>query len=329
MMRVPHCDSAHEAKQVAGALYLGSIVFFQGGATLGGNSKLAVMCEERVEIMENRRTATICLMLAAGLFGLLCAGGATTPPASDEGLSAAICPIVYPLDESSSERGYHYIFYGNAFFIDREGYLVTAAHVLTDFHDGGQPHILLRLPEAPPRVVKVEVMAIDPQHDVAILRAVPNPFEGKYQVAFLPLASDKPLPGAEVVAAALRPSRLRDPHTFDAPKEDNSPAEVLQFVRTRLDKGQAEAELFLFTHEVIRGQSGAPVVSRDGREVVGIVEGKWLHAGLTSSSAQQGNRTPTLGAAVPITYVIPLLEQKHISWQKASSAGEAQQSPRE
>jgi len=109
-----------------------------------------------------------------------------------EAVSRAICPVVYALDESSSERGYHYVFYGNAFFIDRDGYLVTAAHVLSDFHDGGQPHILLRLAEAPPRLLKVEVVATDQRHDIAVLRAVPNPFEGRYQVAFLPLAPNKP-----------------------------------------------------------------------------------------------------------------------------------------
>src|SRR5215469_18146026 len=88
--------------------------------------------------------------------------GTATPRATDNvAVSAAICPVVYPLDKSSSERGYHYIFYGNAFFIDRDGYLVTAAHVLSDFRDGGQPHILLRLPEAPPRLLKVEVVTTD------------------------------------------------------------------------------------------------------------------------------------------------------------------------
>jgi S1-C subfamily serine protease len=231
--------------------------------------------------------------------------------------------VVYPLDESSSERGYHYIFYGNAFFIDKDGYLVTAAHVLSDFHNGGQPHIVLRLPEAPPRLLTVEVVASDPQHDIAVLRAVPNPFEGKYQVAFLPLAADKPRPGDAVLAAALCPSRLRDPHTFDAPQEERSPAEVLQYISTELEKGQAKAELFLFSHEVRRGQSGAPIVSRDSQEVVGIVEGQWLHPGPSSPKEKAGNRPSMPGAAVPIVYAIPLLEQKHIFWQTASkgSAG--------
>jgi len=255
----------------------------------------------------------------AAVLGAWSHGTTATSEPDEARLSAAVCPVVYPLDESSSERGYHYIFYGNAFFIDRDGYLVTAAHVLSDFHDGGQPHILLRLAEAPPRLLKVHVVATDQQHDIAVLRAVPNPFEGRYQVAFLPLASNKPKPGQAVFAAAVRPSRLRDPHTFDAAQEERSPGEVLRYIVSKLDKGQNEAELFLFSHEVKRGQSGAPVISRNSHEVVGIVEGQWLHPATGSSSQQNANQPSTPGAAVPIAYAIPLLQEKHIVWCTAAN----------
>ena len=65
--------------------------------------------------------SAICLLAMAALLGIGAAGSSTTRPADDERLSAAICPLVYPLDESSSGRGYHYIFYGNAFFINADG----------------------------------------------------------------------------------------------------------------------------------------------------------------------------------------------------------------
>lgn len=271
--------------------------------------------------MRFRLSFQLVAMGTAASAALLCAHAvdlASTKPGDEETLAAAICPVVYPLDEWSPGRGYHYIFYGNAFFIDKEGYLVTAAHVLSDFRNGGQPHILLRRPEAPPRLLKIEVVATDAQHDIAVLRAVPNPFEGKYAVATLPLAANKPLPGSTVLAAALRPSRLKDPHTFDAPREERSPAEVLKYTATRLEKGQAEAELFLFSHEVLRGQSGAPVLSRDTGEVLGIVEGQWLHAVSLSQMAATGTTGSKVGAAVPIVYALPLLEQKRIAWRTAS-----------
>ena len=262
--------------------------------------------------------ATVMMVALGGLF--LCHGLPTRAlpgPKDDSGLTAAICPIVYSLDEASAERGYRYIFYGNAFFIDRDGYLLTAAHVLSDFHDGGQPQILLRLPEAPPRLVKIEVVATDPLHDIAVLRAVPNPFEGKYKVAFLMLSSTKPLRGSAVLAAALRPTRLKDPHSFDAPTEDESLADVLRYTSIALDKGQPKTELFLFSHEVLRGQSGAPILSRQTHEVVGMVEGQWLHGVPLPSPTSSGDRGSTIGAGVPITYALTILEQRHIAWQTA------------
>ena len=146
------------------------------------------------------------------------------PSASDDkNFSAAVCPVVYQLDDSPGTRGYHYIFYGNAFFINRDGYLLTAAHVLSEFHNGGQPSILVRLTSAPPRLLKADVIATDMEHDVAILRVTPNPFKGPYAVATLALGEEKPVIGEDVEATALRPERMKDPHTFEHPSPTTIP----------------------------------------------------------------------------------------------------------
>src|SRR5579863_10243558 len=50
---------------------------------------------------------------------------------------AALCQVVYPLDQYPGAQGYHYIFFGNGFFINNGGYLITAAHVLSSFRAGG------------------------------------------------------------------------------------------------------------------------------------------------------------------------------------------------
>jgi S1-C subfamily serine protease len=97
---------------------------------------------------------------------------------ADDSAIASVCPVVYPDDQSPAARGYHYTFFGNAFFINDEGYLLTVAHVLETFRDGGQAYILVSRPDAPARLLKVAVIAKDTQHDVAILRASPNPFSG-------------------------------------------------------------------------------------------------------------------------------------------------------
>jgi hypothetical protein len=170
--------------------------------------------------------------------------------------------------------------------------------------------------------VNVEVVASDQQHDIAILRARPNPFAGKYQVAFLPLSSTKPPPGSALVTEALRPAQLKDPHSFDAPQEDRSDADVLQYTAVPLNKGLPKAELFLFNHEVLRGQSGAPILSRDTEQVVGIVEGQWLHGIPLPSAKSPGNRGAALGAGVPITYALALLDQQHVPWQFSSDSSQ-------
>src|SRR5215472_334649 len=78
-------------------------------------------------------------------FGAPRGNAQSVAPTLEDRLSLAICPIVYPLDQSPSDRGFHYLFYGNGFFINQEGYLLTAAHVLSQLTDE-QPYIVLRLP---------------------------------------------------------------------------------------------------------------------------------------------------------------------------------------
>lgn len=254
-------------------------------------------------------------VLLHGSFTIAEAQTPAHPATDDTALSSAICPIVYPLDQSPSDRGFHYTFYGNGFFINSDGYLLTAAHVLSQLSDV-QPYIVLRLPMAPPRLLKTTVIAIDRDHDVALLRATPNPFAGRYQVRYLPLAIDRPAPSQAVVAAALRPSRLRDPHTFDAFTEDRPSGEVLEYEFSQLEKGRGDTELFLFSHEVLLGDSGAPVVSADSQGVVGLVEGRWLRANAASLATAMKQPSGGVGAAVPIHYALPLLQQNGVTWHE-------------
>jgi hypothetical protein len=282
------------------------------------------------------------------------AQGASKDAASDAAradFSNAVCPVVYQLDQLPGTRGYHYIFYGNAFFINREGYLLTAAHVLSEFKNAGQPSILLRLAAAPPRMLKVSVVDVDVEHDVAILRVTPNPFTGPYDVLSLPLADRQPDHGQSIVVSALRPSHPRNPETYELPVADTYGAVVLGYrsmalsvesprADAKTDSGLSQAmatsrqtltDIFLFSHEVQLGQSGSPVVSATSHQVVGLIEGRWLHpaavptdsaAGDAASSRERASAAPpilTQGAAVPITYALALLERNHIAWDAAAA----------
>jgi hypothetical protein len=239
--------------------------------------------------------------------------------APDEGkLFDAICPVIYPVDLSASDHGYHYLFYGNGFFIDSEGYLITAAHVLSQLH-GGQPYVLLHQSSSEFRIAQAALVAVDREHDVAILRVSPNPFAGNYKVSFLPMIPDRPLPGQTVLTTALLPSKPREAYTLNATIEMRGRGEVLDSEFSQLEKGKGDTELLIFGHEVVLGQSGAPVISTESQKVVGLVEGQWFgHNSLAMVAAER----QSLGAILPIHYALALLQQKHITWHTSFRAEE-------
>jgi outer membrane biosynthesis protein TonB len=268
--------------------------------------------------LDPRRLARVFALLGCA-FSLAPAHAAPRPPADDAALSAAVCSMVYPVDQTPSDRGYRYVFYGNGFFINEQGYLVTAVHVLSQFRSG-QPYILLHPPEGPPRFVRANVVAVDPDHDIAILRATPNPFENGFKVGFLPLASAWLAPGRTIFAASRHPTDPLHAYTSDAFVDDRSSGQVFDFQFSQLYKRRGETELVLFTPQVRRGQSGAPVISPESQEVVGMVEGQWLRSTVVQLATASDGDTPGVGAAVPVHYVIALLLQKGIPWHSAPAA---------
>ncbi len=234
---------------------------------------------------------------------------------SDDSAITSVCPVVYPDDQTPASRGYHYTFFGNAFFINDQGYLLTVAHVLETFRDGGQPYILVSRPNSPPKLLQVTIIAKDPQHDVAILRAATNPFAGKYNVTFLPLASGPVARGESVLALSLHPQRLQDAHSFESPREDASPGTVLSFESTQLEKSAPAVNVFLLSHPVVKGQSGSPVLDTDTHAVIGLVEGLWLRGTPVSIAKSSAQTAATPGAAIPIQYALALLKEHSVSWR--------------
>ena len=249
--------------------------------------------------------------LALVLLGIsISASGQVRQSGNDETLWDAICPLVYPVDQSASDKGYHYLFYGNGFFINSEGYLITAAHVLNQLH-GGQPYILLHQSSSEFRIASATLIAIDREHDVAILRVTPNPFAGNFKVSFLSLSPDRPSTGDHVLSAALLPSKPREAYTLNATIEMRARGEVLDSEFSQLEKGKGDTELLIFSHEIALGQSGAPVLSAESQKVAGLVEGQWFGRNTLAMSAAEHH---ALGAILPIHYAIALLEQKRIAW---------------
>jgi hypothetical protein len=218
-------------------------------------------------------------------------------------------------------RGYQYTFLGNAFFINEEGYLLTVAHVLDTFVEGGQPpYILVSRANAPPSLVQVTVVAKDAAHDVAILRANTNPFASgaNYSVSFVALSSGQPARGESVLALSLHPKQAQYARSYDLPREDASPGTVLSFESTQLAKAATPAEVFLLSHAVVKGQSGSPVMDLQTHAAIGLVEGIWLRGTPSSLARAATNNAGSPGAAVPIQYALNLLKQNRVSWHAAA-----------
>ena len=266
--------------------------------------------------------------LAAIVF-LLCPiiSNASDTTAAEGTISAALCQVVYRVDEIPSAQGFSYIFYGNAFFINEEGDLVTAAHVVSTFRNGGQPYVLVGPPQGPRRVLEASLVAVDWEHDVAVLRATPNPFKAESKIAYLPLSDETPSRGSTVLSASFRPPDIENAHSLDVPLGDSSRTKVLDY-QFHWENGN-RSEVVLFGQQVVPGQSGSPLVSADSNGVVGIVLGQWLHPTVIPSGANGRERAVAAGAALRIHYAISLLQQQRIAWHAASdSLDQIESSPR-
>lgn len=235
-------------------------------------------------------------------------------------LEAALCQVVYPLDQFPGAQNYHYTFFGNAFFINEDGYLITASHVVSAFREGGKPHIIVGSPEEPRRLLEAQIVAADWDHDVAVLRATPNPFPGDGKVAYLPLSVATPPKGESVLSASLRFPEAENVSSADVPVEDYSKGEVLDY-RFHKETGLPDSEVLIVSQEVAPGQSGSPLVAANSQGVVGIIVGRWLLPVVLPSSAATRNRLAlSPGAALRIHYAISLLEKNHIAWHAAKPA---------
>ncbi|HTU34923.1 MAG TPA: trypsin-like peptidase domain-containing protein [Candidatus Acidoferrum sp.] len=276
-----------------------------------------------------------CAKLPLGALGVLCfllpaftePAPAPRKAAADPSVTAALCQVVYPLDQSP-EEGYRYMFLGNGFFVNNQGYVVTAAHLLSSFRYGGEPYILVGPPQGPARMLEAPIVAADWDHDVAVLRAKPNPFQNDKNIGFLALSADTLAPGADVVSESLIPPDEKDAHTSAPPREDFSQGEVIDYQFYR-DRGDSEQQLLLFDRDVVPGQSGSPLVSTGTHAVVGVVVGRWLHPTVAPSGPESGHVTVSPGAALRIHYAIGLLEQSHVQWDMASKPPEVAAAPQQ
>jgi len=270
-----------------------------------------------VQIQSNKPFSRAKLYAAAFLLCLIFFAAKPSRAADDSSVLNAVCQVVYPVDQFPVTRGYRYIFLGNGFFVNEDGYVVTAAHLLGWFHDGALPSVLIGPPGGPRQIFDATVVASDTEHDVAILRVTPNPFQTVKNISYLPISVDTPSRGKNVITASLRPTNIDDAHSADVPLVDFSRGEVLDYQVFR-EEGKTGSELLLFNQQIVPGQSGSPLVSADSHAVVGVVVGRWLHPTVIPSGANGSRLNLAPGAALRAHYAISLLDGLHITWHMAS-----------
>lgn len=247
------------------------------------------------------------------------AASATASTAENSASSASECLIVYPLDQFPEvSHGSRYIFYGNGFFINHDGYLLTAAHVVSSFRDGGQPYVLVGARNGAHHLVPAELVAADWDHDVALLRATPNPFANDDSVRYLPITIRQPSLGREVTVLSMRPVDQQNANSAEPPLDERLAGKLLT---SQFSQGETEGtgrELFAVSQPILPGQSGSPVVSSDSHEVIGIVLGRWVSPGVISLATAADSLASAPGAVLPIHYAVALLHGRGVAWESSS-----------
>jgi hypothetical protein len=181
-------------------------------------------------------------------------------------------------------------------------------------------------PDKPRQLLEAPLIAADWEHDVAVLRAMPNPFPSDSKLAYLPLTLETPAKGKMVLAASLLSPEAENASSLDAPRKDVSEGQVLDY-QFHQEVGAPDSEVLLISQQVSPGQSGSPLVSADSQGVVGIILGRWLLPVVLPAAANRSHVALSPGAALRIHYAISLLQKNHIAWHPAAEPAWRREAP--
>ena len=242
---------------------------------------------------------------------------------------------------------------GTGFFVNSDGYVITARHVIEDGRQmlqqiqAGQRQILAGLAQPNTEnmrgnfsVVDFDVVGEDVRHDLALLRLRRNPFRGEVRSGFIVGDTEVPLLFGTV---ALDPNRPRDGvavgisgYPLGEPvlvtnvgcmatswastiEEVPVPGAPQWFRRSDI------ADAYLVDVEVNRGNSGAPVYLTENAAVIGVCVGSKPAPvrDQQGGNVRIGNRelfySSGLTMIVPVRYVIELLRTHNLDWTEVTS----------
>ena len=271
--------------------------------------------------------------LAALVVALACAVGCAPPPAVPERRLSlpeaidAVAPAVVQVLGDRPRAGAPEVL-GTGFFVSEQGYVVTALHVVTPAPGTRKRGLLAGLAfENTPTIranfnmVRLSLVAQDPEHDLALLKTAENPFHAdavgnlRLQVGVAWLSAARPRDGTSIAVSGYPLSEEVlittagtvasgwGMHLDMGPRKDSPEHLVL-------------ADAYIANVVVNHGNSGGPVFEIASGAVVGMCEGFWnapVHGGDVPLSYNSG-----LGLIVPAPYVLNLLKKNGIRVSPAS-----------
>lgn len=189
------------------------------------------------------------------------------------------------------------VFYssGTGFFISPYGELITNAHVIKDCHQGS-----IQLKGA--IHTTAQLIAMDEQHDLALLRATHPPRDAAKLAA-----TETSIVRGDPVMVMGYPANRRSEYSYSI-----AHAEVLDV------KGpQGEPTWYQFSDSAQQGNSGGPLLDNTGN-VIGVVTGK-SELIMVNERTRERQLIGSADIAVALPILKQFLLQNHIRFQQADS----------
>lgn len=164
---------------------------------------------------------------------------------------------------------------GTGFYVTRDGHLITAYHVVS--HCSGPISV-----HGQQLVMKANLVASEPEHDLALLKIVPN----------------IPVPFVSQFRPAAQPLKIGEPVIVTGYPSESMNGEFVEFLTGDARITQTKSHIgddsqFMFTYAAKSGYSGGPVLDRAGN-VIGMT----ASATCTSPKCMEGfKKTFTMKAS--------------------------------
>lgn len=244
-----------------------------------------------------------------------------------ENARAAVVQVIARFDNGTSS--------GTGFFVNADGVVITARHVVRPSGAGQPRHIEvgLALPERDEMAhgltaqmagnfqgIDAVVLAEDATHDIVVLRTLANPFKGQLHRV---VVFGNTLPRPKVSFAILDPHRLRDGegifisgYPLGMPVLITTSGFIASSTEMPMDETSKLEGVYWADIHANHGNSGGPVFSRASGAVIGMQRAIRLTnvEGQEKTTAHPLAYNSGIAEVIPATYIAALLDSQHIHY---------------